>query len=173
MKNVNLNNENLNTVEINTDETTSSIEFTIEYQNMGNGACVPVVNGKPEPILTFGYTSEADKEAFAKILEKALKAAGGNAHRAGIYIMQAIATTAAGIKPTKEIVVEGVRCILDLNQRKLFAGPQTELANLDDIKAELPDDVVEAFLVERAKNKILNDIIKDDDEDDYNDEDDE
>lgn len=128
-------------------------QFVIDYQNNGNGGCIPVIDGKPEPSLMFGYASESDKKACMKLLEDALRATNGDIYQTKMYIMNAVTTAAKEIKPDEAVEVEGTEILLSYGSQKAYLGTE-EVANLEDIKCELPEEAVKALLTSRATVEI-------------------
>lgn len=64
-------------------------EFAISYQNCGNGTCIPVIDGKPEPMLMFGYVSESDRDGCLKLIKKVLRATNGSIMQTMQYMYNA------------------------------------------------------------------------------------
>lgn len=163
-----------NTVEINTNENIRTEgQFAIEFQQAGNGGCIPVINGEPEELLMFGYVSESDKQGCAEVIRKALLATDGNVYQALRYIRKGVYLAANDIKPDEAIDVDGTEMLVSYRDKKIYLST-TEMANLDDMaETEMSNEVIKALLVERAKNKIKEDFIDDmmDDTDYYADED--
>lgn len=128
-------------------------QFTITYQQNGYGGCIPVIDGKPEQSLMFGYVTESDKRGCMKLIEEAIVATQGNIWKAKEYIMNAVVMAANEVKPTDTAEADGVEILIDYENRKAYETT-TEIANLDDIKCDLPEEAIKALLVERAKNAI-------------------
>jgi len=164
---------NNNTVEINTNENIRTEgQFAIEFQQAGNGGCIPVINGKPEELLMFGYVSESDKQGCAEVIRKALLATDGNVYQALRYIRNGVHLAANNIKPDETVDVDGTEMLVSYKDKKIYLST-TEMANLDDMaETEMSNEVIKALLVERAKNKIKEGFIEDmmDDTDYYADE---
>ena len=161
-------------VEINTNENIRTEgQFAIEFQQNGNGGCIPVINGNPEPMLMFGYVSESDKQACAKLIREGLLATDGDVYKTMLYIRNAVTIAANDIKPDETVDVDGTEMLVSYRDKKIYLYT-TEMANLDDMsETEMSNEVIKALLVERAKNKIKEDFIDDmmDDTDYYADED--
>lgn len=134
--------------------------FTIEYQQRGYGGCIPVIDGQPQPSLMFGYSSETDRVACMELLENALRAAGNNIPDVQRYILDAVQTAAKGIHPDEAIAVGGDEVLLSYANRKAYYHGE-EIANLDDLTCELPQEAVKALLVERACAAIDNEEFAD------------
>jgi len=133
----------------------SNGEFAVTYQQNGYGGCTPVIDGKPEPSLTFGYVSESDKQACMKLLEEAIKATGGDIWKVQRYIMNAVRVSAAEIKADEAVTVDdyGTEIIISYQAKKAYQGTE-EIANLDDITCELPNEAIKAMLTDRAKLRL-------------------
>ena len=123
--------------------------FTVEYQKNGYGGCIPVIDGVAQPSLMFGYATESDKEACMRLIEDALRAGGNNVGAIQHYIMQAVSVAANEIKPDEAVMVDGTELILSYSDRKSYFGTR-EIANLDDISCELPDEAIRAMLIDRS-----------------------
>lgn len=146
-------------------------QFTITYQQNGYGGCIPVIDGKPEQSLMFGYVTESDKRACMRLIEEAIVATGGDVWKAKTYIMNAVTMAANEVTPSETIDVDGTEIIIDYEKRKAYETT-TEIANLDDIQCELPEEAIKALLVERVRNTIRErrEAVAypwDDEEDDY------
>lgn len=76
-------------------------QFNIEYQ-IGYGAIVPVIDGVRRPDLMAGYSSEADAQAYMKLLNRALEYSDGNVASAKQYIMNAMLETAEKLEREQE-----------------------------------------------------------------------
>ena len=113
--------------EINTGKKSNG-EFTISYQQNGNGGCIPIIDGKPEPALMFGYVSESDKEGAMKVIEEAIRATNGNVFEALQYIMNAVSVAANEIAPDEAVEIDGAEYLISYADRKAYAGTE-EIAN--------------------------------------------
>lgn len=133
----------------------SNGNFTIEYQQNGYGGCIPVIDGNPEPSLMFGYASETDKQACMKLIEKAIKATQGDIRAAQVYIMNAVTVAANEITPDEAVEVEGIEFLISYKDKKAYEGT-TEIANLDDLNCELPDEAIKALLITRIQLELEN-----------------
>ena len=133
----------------------SNGEFTIEYQQNGYGGCIPVIDGNPEPSLMFGYASETDKQACMKLIEEAIKATQGDIRAAQVYIMNAVIVAANEITPDEAVEVEGIEFLISYKDKKVYEGT-TEIANLDDLNCELPDEAIKALLITRIQLELEN-----------------
>ena len=126
-------------------------EFTVGYQRNGNGGCIPVINGKEEPSLIFGYCGDHDREACLNVIYEALMATGGNIPRTRMYLMNAMMTAAKEIKPDEAVMVDGNEILISYRQKKAYEGT-TEIANLDDMTdCDLPGQAIKALLINRAQ----------------------
>lgn len=141
-----------NNNEIRTGKQTNG-EFTVSYQQNGYGGCTPIIDGKPEPSLTFGYVSESDKQACMKLLEEALRATGGDIWVTQRYIMNAVRVSAAEIKADEAVTIDDTEIIISYNAKKAYLGTE-EIANLDDITCELPNEAIKAMLTDRARLRL-------------------
>ena len=153
--------------EVNTGKKTNG-EFTISYQQNGNGGCIPIIDGKPEPALMFGYVSESDKEGAMKVIEEAIRATNGNVFEALQYIMNAVSVAANEITPDEAVEIDGAEYLISYADRKAYAGTE-EIANLDDLGCKLPDEAIKALLIDRIRIEMENreEEYYDDDEYDY------
>lgn len=143
-----------NTVEITTSTAKNEVEYTIEYQTRA-GACIPVINGKEEYGLAFGYTSEGDKETCIKVLEAALKATKGDIYNAQRYLYIAMSATAQGIHPDKLLTIGEEKFIIEYASKTLYDFALTPYIVLEDMKdIVLPPQAIEALLKERVINKL-------------------
>ena len=163
---------NANAAEINTNENLKTNgEFTIDYQRNGNGGLIPIINGKPEPVLMFGYVSESDKQACIRLIREAVVATNGDVYKAADYIRNAVTIAANDIKPDEAVEVEGNEMLISYTEKRIYLGT-TELANLDDmVNVPLENEAIKQLLIARATVELqrleaeLDDF--DDDEDDY------
>lgn len=143
-------------------------EFTIEYQRSGYGGCIPVIDGTPQPALTFGYATESDRAACMKLIEDALRASGNDISAIQRYIMTAVNTAAHNIHPDEAVRISGTEVLLSYTDRKAYCDG-TEIASLDDLTCDLPDEAIKALLISRVQRYI--DLLMQDDEwDDYDEE---
>lgn len=133
----------------------SNANFTIEYQRNGYGGCIPVIDGKSEPSLMFGYASETDKRACMKLIEDAIRATKGDIRAAQVYIMNAVSVAANEITPDEAVEVEGIEFLISYKDKKAYEGTM-EIANLDDLACELPDEAIKALLVTRIQLELEN-----------------
>lgn len=151
-------------------------EFAISYQQAGRGGCIPIVNGKEERSLMFGYASETDKAACMKLLEEALIATNGDIYETRRYLMNAVEVAANHIRPNEALTVEGTEILIDYGNRSAYEGAR-ELANLDDIDCELPNEAIKALLINRVQlvlaDREVIEYYDEDEEDDYDEDDDE
>ena len=135
--------------EISTGKKTNG-EFTISYQKLGYGGAIPVIDGKPEPRLMFGYVSESDFVSCMDLIETALVATNGDVGMAQVYMMNAIQVAANKIHPDEAVEINGVELLIDYGAKKIYYG-SAEIANLDDISCVLPDEAIKAMLIDRAR----------------------
>ena len=134
---------------INTGKATAG-QFTVSYQNNDCGAAIPVINGEPHQELMFGYVSESDRKGCLKLIEDALKATEGNIPAAMRYMYTAALTAAKEIKADEAVEVNGYEIIISYAAKKAYLRTQ-EVANLEDITTELPEEAVKAMLVDRVR----------------------
>ena len=125
-------------------------EFAISYQNCGNRACIPVIDGKPEPMLMFGYVSESDRDGCLKLIKKALRATNGSVMQTMQYMYNAARIAAADIQPDEAVDVDGNEMLISYDAKAIYLRDM-EMANLSDVETELPREVVKAMLVDRAR----------------------
>ena len=144
--------------------------FTIEYQQSGCGAVIPVIDGTPQPNLMFGYVSETDLAAGMRLIENALRATGNNVGDVQRYIMQAMQVAAHDIHPDETVDVNGNEILISYTGKNAYLNGE-EIANLADITCELPNEAIKALLVSRAevaitqRNQIKNDYDEWEDDD--------
>lgn len=142
-------------------------EFTITYQNNGCGGVIPVIDGVPQPSLTFGYVNENDRQACMALLEQAVRATGGNVPEIQRYLMNAITTAARGIHPDSVLVVDGIEYLISYAGKTAYRGT-TPIADLSDIPCELPPDAIRALLIDRIRLAVQTNVgyeFEDDDPD--------
>jgi len=142
-------------MEINTNENIRTAgQFAIEFQQNGNGGCIPVINGNPEPTLAFGFVSENDKQACAELLRKAAVATNGDVRAMQGYIMNAVLLAANDIKPDESVDVGGYELLISYEKKEIYFGTE-KLADLSDIDANMEPQVIKALLVERANTALI------------------
>lgn len=162
-------------------------QFVVSYQENGNGAAIPVINGVPEQRLMFGYVSESDRQGCLKLIEEALKATEGDIPAAMRYMYNAALTAAKEIKADEVVEVNGTEIIISYEAKAAYLNTE-KVADLEDIEAELPAEAVKAMLADRVRlylerkaeeerryrnsyeNPDWRDYYGMDDEDDYEDE---
>ena len=162
---------NTNAAIINTNENLKTNgEFTIEFQQ-NYGGMIPVINGKPEPILMFGYVSESDKNACIKLIREAVVATNGDVYAAADYIRNAVNVAANDIHPNEAVDVLGNEMLISYTDKRIYLGTE-EVANLDDMgNADMGNEAIKQLLIARATIALqeleleLDDF--DDDENDY------
>ena len=160
---------NMNTAEINTKQNLKTQgQFAIEFQQSGFGGCIPVINGNKEYSLMFGYVSESDRQAAIDLITKAALACDGNIFAMRSYMINATKISAEGIQPEDTVEVQSRELLINYTEKKIYDGTR-ELANLDDMTSEMSNEVIKALLVERANNKITEEMLEYDDEPDWND----
>lgn len=173
--NVNENREENNTMPtdaiINTNENLKTEgQFAIDFQQ-NNGGMIPVINGKPEPILMFGYVSESDKQACIRLIREAVVATNGDVYKAADYIRNAVTIAANDIKPDEVVDVEGNEMLISYAARAIYLDTM-EIANLDDMgDTPMDNEVIKALLKAKATIELQNLAYElddfDDDEEDY------
>lgn len=150
-------------------------EFAIKFQREGYSGCIPVINGKEEPSVMFGFNGENDKAAAMKLLEEALIATDGDIYAARNYIMNAVTIAANDVHPDEAVTVDETEILINYENRRAYEG-KTEIANLDDIAGvELPNEAIKALLINRTQLAFAEREVQyydEDEEDDYEDEDD-
>ena len=157
------------TNEINTGKV-SEMQYAVQYQQNGNGGCIPIIDGKPEPSLMFGYATESDKAACLKLIGEALTATGGNIAEVQKYIMNAVVISANDIVPDEVVEVNGAEYLINYETKKAY-DREIEIANLDDITCDMPNEAVKALLISRIQLELeqKNEPDYDDDYDDFED----
>lgn len=114
-------------------------------------------------IGTMGYTSQADKEAAIRFIQRIVDNSDNTGYALYNEIMQACMTGAAmaeeGIEAyeSEEVEIDGVPIIINYQAQKAYIGVNTELeaiANLEDLDCTLPAEAAKALLVERCKTWI-------------------
>lgn len=114
-------------------------------------------------IGTMGYTSQKDKDAALRLIQRVVDNSENTGYALYREIMETCMTGAAmmeeGIQAaeSEEVEIEGVPIIINYEVQKAYIGVNQELkviADLEDLDAELPDVAVKALLVERAKTYI-------------------
>lgn len=147
-------------------------QFTVEYQQNGYGGCIPIIDGKPEPRLTFGYVTESDKRACIKAIEEALRATNGSITDTIYYLMNAVQVAANEIKPDEAVEVEStdglIEILISYADRKAYLNTEI-IADISDITTEMPNEAVKALLTSRAQlelNKRLEESKRWEEEDD-------
>lgn len=131
---------------------TTEGQYAIDYQQSGNGAVIPIIDGTPHPELMMGYATESDKKAGLKVLADALRASGNDVQKAMRYMYNAAKVAANNIVPQETAQIEGTEILLNIAQGKAYLGTE-ELANLDDVEIEGIDGR-RALLIERARNEL-------------------
>lgn len=173
--NVNENREENNTMPtdaiINTNENLKTEgQFAIDFQQ-NNGGMIPVINGKPAPILMFGYVSESDKQACIRLIREAVVATNGDVYKAADYIRNAVTIAANDIKPDEVVDVDGNEMLISYAARAIYLDTM-EIANLDDMgDTPMDNEVIKALLKAKATIELQNLAYElddfDDDEEDY------
>lgn len=114
-------------------------------------------------IGTMGYTSQKDKEAAIKFVQRIVDNSQNTGYALYNEIMQTCMTGAAmteeGIeaKDSEEIEIDDVPVIINYEAQKAYIGINSSLeaiADLEDLDCDLPAEAVKALLVERSKNAI-------------------
>lgn len=114
-------------------------------------------------IGTMGYTSQKDKEAAIKFVQRIVDNSQNTGYALYNEIMQTCMTGAAmteeGIeaKDSEEIEIDGVPVIINYEAQKAYIGINNSLeaiADLEDLDCDLPAEAVKALLVERSKTAI-------------------
>jgi len=141
----------MNENEILTGEVTEG-QYAIDYQDNGNGAVIPVIDGVPHPELMMGYATESDKKAGLKVLADALRATGNDVYKSMRYMYNAARVAANGFKPSETVDVDGTEVLIDYENGKAIVGSE-EYANIDDLDL-IEDEAKKAVLVERTRTEI-------------------
>jgi len=141
----------MNENEILTGEVTEG-QYAIDYQDNGNGAVIPIIDGVEHPELMMGYATESDKKAGLKVLADALRASGNDVYKAMRYMYNAARVAANNITPNEAVDVDGTEVLLDLENGKAYIGTD-EVANIDDLEIE-SREAVRALLMERTRNEL-------------------
>ena len=114
-------------------------------------------------IGTMGYTSQKDKEAAIKFVQRIVDNSQNTGYALYNDIMQTCMTGAAmteeGIeaKDSEEIEIDDVPVIINYEAQKAYIGINNSLeaiADLEDLDCDLPAEAVKALLVERSKTAI-------------------
>lgn len=114
-------------------------------------------------IGTMGYTSQKDKEAAIKFVQRIVDNSQNTGYALYNEIMQTCMTGAAmteeGIeaKDSEEIEIDDVPIIINYEAQKAYIGIDKFLeaiADLEDLDCDLPAEAVKALLVERSKTAI-------------------
>ena len=114
-------------------------------------------------IGTMGYTSQKDKEAAIKFVQRIVDNSQNTGYALYNEIMQTCMTGAAmteeGIeaKDSEEIEIDDVPVIINYEAQKAYIGINNSLeaiADLEDLDCDLPAEAVKALLVERSKTAI-------------------
>ena len=135
---------------INTGKATQG-QFVVSYQANGNGAAIPVINGKEEPRLMFGYVSESDRKGCLKLIEDALKATEGDVPAAMRYMYEAALTTAKEVKADEAVEVDGTEVIISYEAKAAYLHAE-KIADLEDLgDVDLPGAAVRAMLIDRVR----------------------
>lgn len=114
-------------------------------------------------IGTMGYTSQKDKEAAIKFVQRIVDNSQNTGYALYNEIMQTCMTGAAmteeGIeaKDSEEIEIDDVPVIINYEAQKAYIGINNSLeaiADLEDLDCDLPAEAVKALLVERCKTAL-------------------
>lgn len=114
-------------------------------------------------IGTMGYTSQKDKEAAIKFVQRIVDNSQNTGYALYNEIMQTCMTGAAmteesiEAKDSEETEIDGVPIIINYEAQKAYIGIDKSLeaiADLEDLDCDLPAEAVKALLVERSKTAI-------------------
>lgn len=114
-------------------------------------------------IGTMGYTSQKDKEAAIRFVQRIVDNSQNTGYALYNEIMQTCMTGAAmteeGIeaKDSEEVEIDGVPIIINYEAQKAYIGVNNSLeaiADLEDLDCDLPVEAVKALLVERCKTAL-------------------
>ena len=127
-------------------------------------------------IGTMGYTSQKDKEAALRLIQRVVDNSENTGYALYSEIMNTCMTGAAlqdeGIeaRTSEEVEIDGVPVIINYEAEKAYIGVNLELkaiADLEDLDCALPPEAVKALLVERSKTKIAEMKAEAEEEPDY------
>lgn len=142
----------MNENEILTGEITEG-NYAIQYQDNGNGAVIPIIDGVEHPELMMGYVTESDKKAGLKVLADALRASGNDVYKAMRYMYNAARVAAKGITPTEAVTIEGREVLIDLENGKAYIDTE-EIATLSENEDFGNPEAEKIILIERATNRL-------------------
>lgn len=115
-----------------------------------NGVAMENVYVDGTKVMAIGYTSEKDKQACLKAIQAAVDSSD-NLHEA----MAKLATLANlgdnDVSPDKEVDINGYKTYLSYKDKTLYGPDGKPIVDCKDINAKMPDEVIEALLVARAK----------------------
>ena len=143
--------------------TTKKTTVELVAETNRDGVTMEYISIDGVKIGTMGYTSQKDKDAALRLIQRVVDNSENTGYALYNEIMTVCMTGAAmyeeGIeaKESEEVEIEGVPVIINYTVQKAYIGVNTELqvvADLEDLDVELPDVAVKALLVERAKTYI-------------------
>ena len=160
----------------NTPEKKSTVQLIAETNRDGVTVEFLAIDGVK--IGVGGYTSQADKEAAMRFVQRIVDNSDNTGYALYSEIMNACMTGAAmteeGIEAyqSEEIEIDGVPIIINYQTKKAYIGnSELELeaiADLEDLECALPQEAVKALLVERSKTWVAESLASEEDDwDDY------
>lgn len=100
--------------------------------------------------MAIGYSNEKDKQTCLKAIQAAVDSSGSVSEA-----MKKLAVLANlgdnGVSPDKEININGYTVYVSYKDKTMYGPDGKEIVNCKDIDAKMPDEVIEALLVARAK----------------------
>jgi len=150
----------------------STVELIAETNAQGVTMEYLAIDG--QKIGTMGYTSQKDRQAALDFVQRIVDNSDKTGMALYMEIMETAMTGAAmtetGIaaKESEEVEIDGVPLIINYTEKKSYIGINAELkdiANLDDLTCELPEEAIKALLVERSKTWIAENMNSSDEDD--------
>lgn len=100
--------------------------------------------------MAIGYSSEKDKQACLKAIQAAVDSSGSVTEAmTKLAVMANMGDN--GVSPDKEIDINGYTVYVSYKDKTLYGPDGKEIVNCKDIDSKMPDEVIEALLVARAK----------------------
>ena len=100
--------------------------------------------------MAIGYNSEKDKQACLKAIQAAVDNSGSVSEAlTKLAVMANLGDN--GVSPDKEITLNGYTVYLSYKDKTLYGPDGKPIVDCKDIDAKMPDEVIEALLVARAK----------------------
>jgi hypothetical protein len=127
----------------------NAVEIRSELNANGIKVEYIFIDGKKVGII--GSVNAVDRAAAIAALNIAYTASNGNIHEM-MNKLNTIATMEENkIEPDEVVKVKGRDIILSYSKAKAYTIDGTELANCEDITAEMPKEVVKALLMSRVE----------------------